>query len=206
IPPATSAGRCHSSCRWTQRCVLLIRRFPGWSTVPMYLALFDFSQLVDAYGYWSVFVFVALGTAGIPFPGSAVLVAAAVYAGATHQLNIALVIAAGAAGAIVGSSIGYGLGRGRGYSLLLHYGHYVRLDERRLKTGYYLSTKHGGKVLFFGRFLSLVRPWVGFFAGVSRMGTARFVVINVSGAILWASVLGLGAYLLGNNNHRVTGP
>src|SRR6266852_5472665 len=70
----------------------------------------NFTQLVATFGYWVVLVFVAIQCAGIPFPGGAVLLAAAIYAGTTHQLAVMLIILAAAAGAILGNLLGYLLG------------------------------------------------------------------------------------------------
>src|SRR6266566_7063732 len=83
----------------------------------------------------------------------AVLLVAAIAAGTTHQLSIAWVIVAAAGGAILGDNLGFWVGHEGGYRLLRRYGRYIRLDERRLKLGQYLFLKHGGKVVFFGRFV-----------------------------------------------------
>jgi len=82
----------------------------------------------------------------------------------------------------------------------------VHLDERRLKVGIYLFRRHGGKVVFFGRFVAVLRAWAAFLAGTSRMPWGRFVAFNAAGGILWATIYGLGGYALGDNIHRLTGP
>jgi membrane protein DedA with SNARE-associated domain len=114
-------------------------------------------HLIAPYGYWTVGGIIALESMGLPLPGEATLVAAAVYAATTHHLNIWLVIAAAATGAIVGDNIGYWIGREIGYPLLLRYGHYVYLTEARIKLGQYLFFRHGGKIVFFGRFVAVLR-------------------------------------------------
>ncbi|MDB5077732.1 MAG: hypothetical protein JWO42_3911 [Chloroflexi bacterium] len=164
------------------------------------------SHLLATYGYWAVLLFVAIESTGIPFPGETMLIAASIYAGSTHKLQIPLVIAAAAAGAIIGDNLGYLVGREGGFRLLRRYGHLVRLNERRLKLGIYLFRKHGGKVVFFGRFVAVLRAWAAFLAGTNRMPWDRFVIYNASGGIIWATIYGLGGYLLGNNVNRITGP
>jgi len=79
--------------------------------------------------------FVALESAGVPLPGETILVAAALLAAATNQIDIGIVVAAAAAGAIIGDGIGYTVGRRFGMPLLRKYGHYIRLDENRLLIG-----------------------------------------------------------------------
>jgi membrane protein DedA with SNARE-associated domain len=83
--------------------------------------------LLLSYGYWAILLVVAIESTGIPVPGETMLIAAGIYAGATHHLNIALVIAAAATGAILGDNLGYLAGREGGYRLLHRYGRYIRL-------------------------------------------------------------------------------
>ena len=86
------------------------------------------------------------------------------------------------------------------------YDPYSRLEERRLKLGQYVFLKHGGKVVFFGRFVAVLRTWAAFLAGTNRMPWPRFLLFNALGGIVWATVYGLGGYFLGHNVHRLTGP
>jgi membrane protein YqaA with SNARE-associated domain len=129
-------------------------------------------HLLNTYGYWAVLLFVGVESTGIPFPGEAMLLAAAIYAGTTHHLHIALVIAAAAAGVILGDNLGFGIGREGGFRLVRRYGPAIRLDERKLKLEQYLFLKHGGKVVFFGRFVAVLRTWAAFLAGTNRMSCA----------------------------------
>lgn len=170
------------------------------------IAAHDLTHLLAVYGYWAVLVFVMIESTGIPFPGETMLIAAGIYTGSTHQLVIGLVVLAAAAGAILGDNFGYLIGRQGGYRLLRRYGRYIRLDERKLKLGQYLFLRHGGKVVFFGRFVSVLRAWAAFLAGVDCMPWRRFLVFNASGGILWAVFYGVGAYLLGEEIHRFAGP
>lgn len=175
------------------------------------LSMFHFSgnelnQLLSSYGYWVVLAFVAIESTGIPFPGETILIVAAIYAGTTHQLLIWLVILAATVGAILGDNIGFWVGREGGYRLLRRYGKYIRLDEKKIKLGLYLFQRHGGKVVFFGRFVAVLRAWAAFLAGTNRMHWSHFLVFNAAGGVLWATTYGLGAYVLGDNVTRLTGP
>lgn len=164
------------------------------------------SSLLGTFGYFAVILFVAIESTGIPFPGETMLILAAVYAGSTHRLSILLVIVAAAGGAIIGDNLGFLVGHAGGFRLLRRYGHYIRLDERKLKLGQYLFMRHGGKVVFFGRFVAVLRAWAAFLAGTNRMRWASFVVYNAAGGILWATIYGVAGYLLGNNINRIEGP
>src|SRR5947209_17167219 len=160
-------------------------------------------HLLTTYGYWAVFVFIAIESTGIPFPGETMLLVAGIYGGTTHRLSILLVILAAACGDILGDNLGFIIGRTGGYRLLRRYGRYIKLDDRKLKLGQYLFQKHGGEVVFFGRFVAVLRAWAAFLAGVNRMPWARFLVFNATGGILWATLYGLGGYALGNNVHKL---
>jgi membrane protein DedA with SNARE-associated domain len=163
-------------------------------------------HLLTTYGYWAVLFFVAIESTGIPFPGETMLLVAAIYAGSTHRLSLPLVIGAAASGAILGDNLGFWIGREGGYRLLRRYGRYIRLDERKLKLGQYLFMQHGGKVVFFGRFVAVLRAWAAFLAGTNRMRWPLFLLFNALGGIVWATLYGLGGYFLGDNVHRLTGP
>jgi membrane protein DedA with SNARE-associated domain len=164
------------------------------------------THLLASYGYLAVLVFVAIESSGIPLPGETILLLAAIAAGTTHQLSIAWVIVAAAGGAILGDNLGFWVGREGGYRLLRRYGRYIYLEERRLKLGQYLFLKHGGKVVFFGRFVAVLRAWAAFLAGTNRMRWPRFLLFNAAGGLVWATLYGLGGYFLGDNIHRLVGP
>ena len=148
------------------------------------------------YGYFAIFVIVGLESAGIPVPGETALVAAAILAG-QHKLNIYGVVSAAAGGAILGDNCGYWVGREFGFPLVYRFGRYVHLDEKRLKLGQYLFLKHGGKIVFFGRFVAFLRAFAAFLAGVNRFNWERFFLCNAAGGIVWASIFGAGGFFLG---------
>jgi membrane protein DedA with SNARE-associated domain len=154
-------------------------------------------HLMHTYGLWVVFGVVLLECMGIPLPGETALVSAALYAGSTHRIGIATVVAVAAAAAIIGDNLGYLIGRSIGFRLLLHHGRHIRLDERRLKVGQWLFLRHGGKIVFFGRFIAILRTYSALLAGVNRMPWPHFLVMNALGGIAWATLFGAGAYFFG---------
>jgi membrane protein DedA with SNARE-associated domain len=161
---------------------------------------------IDNYGYAAVFALVGLESIGLPLPGETALITAALYAATTHRLDIAAIIALAAAGAIIGDNVGFALGRWGGYRLLFRYGKYIRLNHRRLKIGRYIFRQHGGKVVFFGRFVAILRTYAAFLAGTNRMSWPRFLFFNAAGGITWALVIGLAYYYLGAAVSHVRGP
>src|ERR1700724_2024650 len=157
----------------------------------------NLDSLLASYGYLAVFIFVGVESIGVPVPGETMLVTAAIYAGTTGRLSIVGVIIASSAGAIVGDNIGYVIGRTGGYRLLKRYGRYIRLEENRLRLGQYLFHKHGSKVVFFGRFVSVLRLFSRFLAGVDRMHWRRFLIFNAAGGVILATLYGAAPFPLG---------
>ncbi len=162
-------------------------------------------SLIDSYGYLAVFVLVGAESLGIPLPGETALITAATYAGHTHRLNPWLIFLVASAAAIIGDNIGYWIGDKGGYRVARRYGPKVRLDERKLKTARYLFDLHGGKVVFFGRFVSVLRTYAAFLAGTSKMRWRRFLPANAAGGIVWAAIWTFVAYLAGNALKRASG-
>jgi membrane protein DedA with SNARE-associated domain len=156
-------------------------------------------------GYIAVALFVGIEGIGIPLPGETMLITAAVFAAAGH-LSIAGVIAAAAVGAIVGNCIGFGVGWFGGYRLLRRFGKYVRLNEPQVKVGRYIFMRYGSKVVFFGRFVSILRTYLAFLAGANRMPRPRFLLAITAGAVVWATVYGVGAYALGSQISHLSAP
>jgi membrane protein DedA with SNARE-associated domain len=163
------------------------------------------SHLIETYGYLAVFVIVAAESLGVPLPGETALITAATYAGHTHRLNPWLIFVVASAAAIIGDNIGFWIGDKGGYPLARRYGSKVRLDERKLKIARYLFDRYGARVVFFGRFVSVLRTYAAFLAGTSKMRWRRFLPANAAGGILWAGVYTLAAYLAGNALQRASG-
>jgi membrane protein DedA with SNARE-associated domain len=163
------------------------------------------SHLIDTYGYLAVFVLVAAESLGIPLPGETALVTAGIYAGHTHRLNPWLIFLVASAAAIIGDNIGYWIGDKGGYRLARRYGSKVRLDERKLKIARYLFDRYGGRVVFFGRFVSVLRTYAAFLAGTSKMRWRKFLPANAAGGIVWAAVYTFAAYFAGDALQRATG-
>ncbi len=166
-------------------------------------ALPDF---VARYGYIAIFVIILLESAGIPLPGETILIAGAVLAGSGKGLEIYIVVATAAAAAILGDNIGYWIGRRWGLSLLLRYGHYIRMDERKLKLGQYLFMRHGGKIVFIGRFVAFLRVFAALLAGANNYDARKFMMWNAFGGIVWACAVGGAGYLFGSRVEHILGP
>jgi SNARE associated Golgi protein len=101
-----------------------------------------------------VALIVGLESMGLLLPGETVLVLATIYAATDPSVDVWLVITAAAVGSIIGDNVGYWLGKKYGYALLRRYGRHIGMSDARIKIGQYLFLRHGGKVVFFGRFVA----------------------------------------------------
>jgi membrane protein DedA with SNARE-associated domain len=164
------------------------------------------TSLILAHGYWMIGAIVGLESMGVPLPGETTLVTAGIYAGTTHRLDIQFVIVAAAAGAIAGDNVGFWIGRRFGSDFVHRQSHLLRLNAARLKIGRYLFHRHGGKVVFFGRFFAGLRTLAALLAGINWMPWWRFLSFNVAGGILWAMVFGTSAYVFGRQFEDIRGP
>jgi undecaprenyl-diphosphatase len=158
--------------------------------------------LVASYGYALLVVLVGLESFGIPLPGETALVTAGAFA-ALGRLNIAGVIIAAAAGAILGDNAGYWLGRKGGIALIHRYGRHVGLDDAKVARVQSFFERHGAKTVFIGRFIALLRSWAAALAGVACMPYHTFTLYNALGGLTWAALFGSLGYAFGRNLPRL---
>jgi membrane protein DedA with SNARE-associated domain len=149
------------------------------------------------YGLPLLAVAIMLESFGVPVPGETALITFAALASQRHY-DIRWVIAVAAAAAIVGDNLGYWLiGRLGGRALFARWSRLREYRDRVLPRAEALMARHGGKTVFFGRFVSILRFTVAWVAGLSRMAWWRFLFWNAAGGIVWATAVGLSAYYLG---------
>lgn len=178
------------------------RGFREMSFFPLHVL----DSLFKDYGYPAIFLGILLESTGLPLPGESLMIAAALYAATTHQLSIFILVPAAAAGAICGDQIGYFIGRWIGYRVLARWGRKVGLSDERLELGRFLFRKYGPAVVFFGRFVAILRTFTALLAGANRMQWHVFLLWNALGGIGWTTLYGFGAYILGDAAKRLTGP
>lgn len=156
-------------------------------------------HLAVSYGAWAVFLSVMVESTGIPVPSESILIAVAALAAGSgpDAPAITTVILAATAGAVIGDNFGYAIGRGAGRRILARFGPRIGLGPDRQRLGRYLFQRYGGRVVIAARFVSVLRTAVSLLAGTTRMPWPRFLLGNVTGAIVWAGAVGGGAYLLG---------
>jgi membrane protein DedA with SNARE-associated domain len=167
----------------------------GW--VASFFAGTSISDVMAHFGLIAVFCFVALEAAGVPLPGETVLVLAAAYAGHTSHFSVIEVILVAVAAAVIGDNLGYAFGRYGGWPLLRRHRGLLRVRDSDLKVGRLLFTRYGGRVVFLGRFVSILRTYAAFLAGVNHMRWRQFLLWNGLGGAIWATTWTTIAYLFG---------
>lgn len=158
----------------------------------------NWPAIVDALGYPSAGLGILIESAGVPFPGEALLLLAAAWAATRHH-SIVLVILFGFVGATAGADIGYWLGHRGGRPFVERFGSYFRIRPEHLARAELFYARHGDKAVVASRFFLGLRTWGAMLAGMARMPFWRFQVFSAIGGLVWATVIGLAGYLLGTN-------
>ncbi|HEY8634353.1 MAG TPA: DedA family protein [Candidatus Dormibacteraeota bacterium] len=158
----------------------------------------DPASIVDALGYPAAGLGILIESAGIPFPGEALLLAAAAWAAARHH-SIVLVILFGFAGATAGADLGYYLGHKGGRPFVERFGSIFHIRPEHIARSEMFFARHGDKAILGARFVLGLRTWGSMLAGMARMPFWRFQLFSVLGALAWAVGIGVAGYLLGNN-------
>ena len=157
----------------------------------------DPAAIVDALGYPAAGLGILIESAGIPFPGEALLLAAAAWASARHH-SLPLVILFGFLGATAGANIGYYLGYKGGRPFVERFGSAFHIRPEHIARSELFFARHGDKAILGGRFILGLRTWGSMLAGMARMPFWRFQVFSALGALGWAVLIGLIGYLLGD--------
>ncbi|MEV4046714.1 membrane protein DedA with SNARE-associated domain [Streptomyces sp. SAI-195] len=138
--------------------------------------------------YAVVALVIGLESLGIPLPGEIILVSAALLSSQHGGVDPLVLGACASAGAVIGDSVGYAIGRKGGRPLLAWLGGKFprHFSEGHVATAERSFQKWGMWAVFFGRFVALLRIFAGPLAGVLRMPYWKFLIANVLGGIVWA--------------------
>ena len=158
----------------------------------------DPTSIVDALGYPAAGLGILIESAGVPFPGEALLLAAAAWAAARHH-SIVLVILFGFLGATAGGDVGYYLGYKGGRPFVERFGAIFRIRPEHIARSELFFARHGDRAVLLARFVLGLRTWGSMLAGMARMPFWRFQLFSAIGGLAWAVIIGVAGYLLGSN-------
>ena len=161
--------------------------------------------LIEAYGLVAVFVPIAAESCGVPFPSGVIMPFAGAFAALGH-LGLAGAVFAGAVGNLVGALAAYTLAARFGEPLLLGPGRWIGLSRSHLELAERWFGRHGLTAVFVGRMLPVVRTYISFPAGLSRVELRRFSGLTFLGALTWCTALATAGYVLGSGYERISGP
>ena len=161
------------------------------------------TALVDALGYPAAGLGILIESAGVPFPGEALLLAAAAWSAARNH-SILLVILFGFLGAVAGADLGYYLGYRGGRPFVERFGHMFHIRPEHIARAEMFFARHGDKAVLSARFILGLRTWGSMLAGMAHMPFWRFQLFSALGGLAWATVVGVAGYLLGSNLALIT--
>ena len=159
--------------------------------------------IVDALGYPAAGLGILIESAGVPFPGEALLLAAAAWSAARNH-SIVLVIFFGFLGSVAGADLGYYLGYRGGRPFVERFGSLFRIRPEHIARAEMFFARHGDKAILAARFILGLRTWGSMLAGMARMPFWRFQLFSALGGLVWATAVGVAGYVLGSNLALIT--
>lgn len=161
-----------------------------------FFSLDTLQEIARSYGYWTVFLGIALENTGIPLPGETIVIIGGFLAG-SGELNYWLVLSSAIAGAVLGDNFGYWVGRAGGWQLLVKIGSIFRISELQLEQAKDRYSQNAAQAVFLGRFVTILRIFAGPLAGITQMPYKQFLLCNLGGAAVWSTSIVTLAYFLG---------
>ncbi len=162
----------------------------------------DLVELIFDWGYLGIFLLMSIESSFIPFPSEIVLIPAG-YLASQGQMSITYIMLSGTAGSLVGAFINYYLAYKLGRKLLKRYGKYFFIKENALEKMELFFEKHGHISTFTGRLIPGIRQLISIPAGLSKMNLAVFSLYTALGAGIWALILVLLGYFIGENQELI---
>ena len=165
-----------------------------------------FESWLKSAGYAAVFVLSFISSMGLPVGAELAIIGGGALASGevVHPpLNLAVVIILATLGEVLGSGAGYAIGRYGGRTLVDRVGKYVLLTHRDLDRADAWFARRGEPVVFFGRFIPLLRSFVSFAAGLGEMALGKFFLYTVIACAIWCTALASIGYSLGSTYSKV---
>lgn len=155
-------------------------------------------NVISTLNYGGVVLLMAIESANIPLP-SEIIMPFSGFLVAKGVMNLYLVGLAGAVGCVVGSVISYWIGAYGGRPLIEKYGKYILISRHDLTLAENWFAKRGDITVFIGRLLPVVRTFISFPAGITRMNFSKFVIYSFLGSLPWSLALAYVGMKMGEN-------
>jgi len=160
-------------------------------------------DLIFDWGYLGIFIMMSIESSFIPFPSEIVLVPAG-YLASQGEMSIGMIMLSALAGSMVGAFINYYLALTLGRKFLFKFGKYFFIKESTLLKMESFFEEHGHISTFTGRLIPGVRQLISIPAGLARMSLVQFATYTALGAGIWALVLTLLGYFIGENQELIS--
>lgn len=155
-------------------------------------------DLIFDWGYLGIFLLMALESSFIPFPSEIVLIPAG-YLASQEKMSLGMIMLSGVGGSLLGAFVNYFLAFFVGRKFLQRYGKYFFIKENALHKMDTFFAQHGHISTFIGRLIPGIRQLISVPAGLAHMNLLVFSVFTTLGAAIWALVLVLLGYYIGEN-------
>ena len=162
----------------------------------------DLVELIFEWGYLGIFILMTIESSFIPFPSEIVLIPAG-YLASKGEMNMGLIMASGLGGSMAGAFINYYLALLLGRKILCRYGKYFFINENAIEKMDNYFEKHGHISTFIGRLIPGIRQLISIPAGLARMNLAVFSIYTALGAGIWAFILVILGYAIGENQELI---
>lgn len=151
-------------------------------------------HLLINWGYWALLLGLFGESMGLPLPGETVLMFASFLSHKSTGLQVQWIIVVGIAAAVLGDNFGFFLGHHFGKTFIRWAQKLLRLDDDDIAAAKDLIKNHGGKTVFFSRFIFGLRTIAGPLSGSLEMEWRRFLKFNLLGASSWVAVMVFAGY------------
>lgn len=159
-------------------------------------------DLIFDWGYLGIFIMMAIESSFVPFPSEIVLIPAG-YLASQGEMSMFMIMLSALGGSLVGAFINYYLALTLGRTLLQRYGKYFFIKESALGKMDEYFEKHGAISTFTGRLIPGIRQLISIPAGLARMNIVQFSIFTALGAGVWALILVLLGYFIGQNQELI---
>ena len=159
-------------------------------------------DMIFDWGYLGIFIMMAIESSFIPFPSEIVLIPAG-YLASKGDMSIVMIMTSALGGSLVGAFINYYLALTLGRKILTRYGKYFFIKESALDKMDDFFAKHGHISTFTGRLIPGIRQLISIPAGLAKMNIVEFSLYTSLGAGIWALVLTLLGYFIGENQELI---
>ena len=158
-----------------------------------------------SWGYWALLIGLFGESMGLPLPGETVLMFASFLTNKQTGLHMQWIILVGIGAAVMGDNTGFFLGHHFGETFIRWAKNLLRLDDEDIRAAKRLIQKHGGKTIFFSRFVFGLRTIAGPMAGSLEMSWPEFFKFNLAGAATWVVAMAFIGYAFSNEFNTLLG-